>query len=69
MAALNFGDCHLRLVVICANGEGITITFPISENGLAIVTFLCLSVRFQLNKKSLHTNEDVLGLNPPQYVE
>jgi hypothetical protein len=59
MAALSVDDAHPSYVEIRVDGEGVPITFPVGSDGLALVTALWLSLRFQLNAMSLHMNEDV----------
>jgi hypothetical protein len=50
---LNVDDLHSSYVEIHADGEGVSITFPVGSDGLAVVTTLRLSLRFQLNAMSL----------------
>jgi hypothetical protein len=59
MAALSVDDSHPSYVEICVNGEGVPITFPIGSDGLALVTTLRLSLRFQWNAMSLHIDKDI----------
>jgi hypothetical protein len=59
MAALSVDDAHPSYVEIHVDGEGVPITFPVRSDGLALVTALRLSLRFQLNTMSLHIDEDV----------
>jgi hypothetical protein len=46
MAAPNLGDTHSRFVVIYLDGVGVPISFPLGNDGLALVTSLKLSLRF-----------------------
>ena len=50
---MNLTNCYSNFTVIYMNGEGIPISFPIGNNGLASITSLRLNLRFQLNMKSL----------------
>jgi hypothetical protein len=59
MAALNVDDSHLSYVEIHADGEGVSISFPVGSDGLVVVRVLCLSLQFQLNAMSLHIDEVV----------
>jgi hypothetical protein len=59
MATLSVDDAHPSYVEIRVDGEGVPITFPVRSDGLALVTALRLSLRFQLNTMSLHIDEDV----------
>jgi hypothetical protein len=46
MASLNPGDVLSSFVVIRADGDGIPISFPVGNDGHALVTSLRLSLRF-----------------------
>jgi hypothetical protein len=45
MAPQSLANLEPTLVVICADGEGVPITFPLREDGLTVVTSLQLSLR------------------------
>jgi hypothetical protein len=59
MAALNAGDSHSRFVVIYADGEGVPVSFPLGNDGLAHVTSLRLSLRFWLSEDFMFIDEEV----------
>jgi hypothetical protein len=59
MASVKVGDQTSGFAVIQADGEGVPISFPFGSDGIAIVTAIRLSLRFQLNKDSLHIDEEV----------
>jgi hypothetical protein len=59
MAALNLGNTHFRFAVICVDGEGVPISFPLGNDGLALITSLIVSSRFWLNEDSMYINEEV----------
>jgi hypothetical protein len=59
MATMNFNDCNSRFAVIHACGKGVTISFLLGDNELAIVISLYLSLRFQFKEDSLHIDEEV----------
>jgi hypothetical protein len=50
MAPLNDGSSHSRFVVIFADDDGVPISFPLGNDGLAHVTSLRLSLRFRLSE-------------------
>jgi hypothetical protein len=60
MAALKLGKSHSRFLDIHTNGEGVSSSFSLGNNGLAFVTFLTLSLRFHLSEDSMHIDEEVL---------
>jgi hypothetical protein len=59
MAFAKVGDQTSGFAVIRADGEGVLISFPLGSDGIAVVTAIRLSLRFQLNKDSLHIDEEV----------
>jgi hypothetical protein len=59
MASVNLADHLSRFVVIRVDGEGVPISFPLGSDGMAVVTTLCLGLRFQLNIDSLHIDKEV----------
>ena len=59
MALLNFGKTHSRFAIICANGEGVPISFLLGNDGLAIVTSFRLSMRFWSNEDFMFIDEEV----------
>jgi hypothetical protein len=58
MASVNLANHVSRFVVIRADGEGVPISFPLGSDGIAVVTAIRLSLRFQLNVDSLHIDEE-----------
>lgn len=71
MVALNLNKSHSRFIDICANDEGVSISFLLRNNGLAFVTFLILSLRFHSSQDSMHIDEEVfdaLTENPTQTI-
>jgi hypothetical protein len=61
MGALNLGDTHFRFVVICADGEGVPISFPLGNDTLVLITSLKLNLRFCLSKDLMYIDEEVFG--------
>jgi hypothetical protein len=57
------GNTHPRLVVIYADGEGVLISFPISNDGVALVTSLRLSLRFWLSEDFMFIDEEVYDVH------
>jgi hypothetical protein len=51
-------DLQTKFVTICMDGEGISMFFSLDDDGVAIVTSLRLSLRFQLNINSLHIDKE-----------
>jgi hypothetical protein len=62
MASMNLTDYLSSFVVIRVDGEGVPISSPLGSDGIAIVTAICLGLRFQLNTNSLHIDEEVFDL-------
>jgi hypothetical protein len=59
MAALQLGDTLSKFVVIFADTEGVPVSFPIGNDGLALVTSLRLSLRFRLSEEFMYIDEEV----------
>jgi hypothetical protein len=59
MASAKLGDQTSGFAVIRADGEGVPVSFPLGSDGIAVVTAICLSLRFQLNVDSLHIDREV----------
>jgi hypothetical protein len=59
MAAHNPYDTHPRLAVIYSNVEGVPISFPLGNDGIALVTSLRLSLRFQMSEDFMFIDEEV----------
>jgi hypothetical protein len=52
-------DTHNRLVVIYSNDEGVPISFPLGNDGVALVTSLRLSLRFHMSEDFMFIDEEV----------
>ena len=52
-------DTHLRMVVIYYDREGVLISFLLGNDGVALVTSLRLSLRFQMNEDFIFIDEEV----------
>jgi hypothetical protein len=59
MAAYNSPDTHLRFAVIYSEVGGVPISIPLGIDGLAHVTSLRLSLRFQLSEDFMFIDEEV----------
>ena len=59
MAPLNDGSSHSSFAVISADGDGVPLSFPLGNDGLARVTSLRLSLRFWLSEDFLFVDEEV----------
>jgi hypothetical protein len=59
MAALNDGNSHSRYAIIYADGDGVPVSFPLGNGGLACVTSLRLSLRFRFSEDFMFIDEEV----------
>jgi hypothetical protein len=59
MAPLNPGDAHSGFAVICVDGDGVPLSFPLGIDGHALVTSLRLSLRFQMSEDFMFIDEEV----------
>jgi hypothetical protein len=59
MAAHNSSDTHLRFAVIYCEVGGVPISFPLGIDGVAYVTSLRLSLRFQMSEDFMFIDEEV----------
>jgi hypothetical protein len=69
MADLNFGDIHTKFVVICADGVGVPISFPLGNDGLVLVTSLRLSLRFQLSEEFMYIDKEVYDAHSGELIQ
>jgi hypothetical protein len=60
MASENIGPLCTSFATIRADGDGVPISFPLGNDGLALVSAVRLGLQFQLNIASLHIDEEVL---------
>ena len=63
MASPNPCETHPMLAVIYLDGVGVPISFPLGSDGVAHVTSLRLSLRFQLSEDFMFIDEDVYDAN------
>jgi hypothetical protein len=59
MASPNPCDSHPMLVVIYPDGVRVPISFPLGSDGVAHVTSLRLSLRFQMSEDFMFIDEEV----------
>jgi hypothetical protein len=59
MASECIGPFCTSFATIRADGNIVPISFPLGNDGLASVSAVCLSLRFQLNIASMHIDEEV----------
>jgi hypothetical protein len=59
MAAHNPCETHPRFVVIYSEVERVPISFPLGTDGVALVTFLRLSLKFQMSEDFMFIDEEV----------
>ena len=63
MASPNPCETHPMLAIIYLNGVGVPISFPLGSDGVAHVTSLRLSLRFQLSEDFMFIDEEVYDAN------
>jgi hypothetical protein len=59
MATQNICDAHPRLAVVYSEGERVPVSFPLGNDGVALVTSLRLSLRFQMSEEFMFIDEEV----------
>jgi hypothetical protein len=59
VASENIGPFCTSFATIRADGDGVTISFPLGSDGLASISTVYLGLRFQLNIASLYIDEKV----------
>jgi hypothetical protein len=59
MAARNPCETHPRFAVIYFVVDGIPISFPLGNDGVALITSLRLSLRFQMSEEFMFIDEEV----------
>jgi hypothetical protein len=59
MAAHNPCETHPRFAVIYSEVDGVPISFPLGTDGVALVTSLRLSLRFQMSEDYMFIDEEV----------
>ena len=63
MASPNPCETHPMLVIIYLDGVRVPISFPLGSDGVAHVTSLRLSLRFQLSEDFMFIDEEVYDAN------
>ena len=59
MVALNLGDIPSRRAIVCANSEGVQVSFPLANDGFARLNSLRLSLRFWMSEDFIFIDEEV----------
>jgi hypothetical protein len=59
MASHNLCDTHPRLAIIYSEAKGVPISFPLGNDGVALVTSIRLSLRFQMSEDFMFIDEEV----------
>jgi hypothetical protein len=67
MAVHNTPDTHPRFVVIYSEVGGVPISFPLGNDGVAYVTSLRLSLRFQMSEDFMFIDEEVYDAQSDSY--
>ena len=62
MASVNIAPFCTSFATIRADGNGVTISFPLGSDELASVSAICFGLWFQLNIASLYIDEEVYDL-------
>jgi hypothetical protein len=69
MASLNPRDAHSSFAVICADGDGVPISFPLGNDGHALITSLRLSPRFRFNEEFIYIDEEVYDAHSGDLIQ
>jgi hypothetical protein len=69
MADINSSDTHTKFAVICADGVGVPISFPLGNDGLGLVTSLRLSLRFLLSEEFMYIDEEVYDAHSGELIQ
>jgi hypothetical protein len=69
MAPLTEASNHSNFAVICANGDGVPISFPLGNDGRALVSSLRLSLRFGITKEFMYIDEEVYDAQSGDLVQ
>jgi hypothetical protein len=59
MASHNPCDTHPRLALIYSDAGGVPISFPLDNDGVALVTSIRLSLKFQMSEDFMFIDEEV----------
>ena len=59
MASVNIASFSTSFATIRADGDGVPISFPLGNEGLALVWAVCLGLQFQLNIASFHIDKEI----------
>jgi hypothetical protein len=59
MATLNPSNTHSSFSVICVDGDGVPISFPLGNDRHAFVTSLRLNLRLQFSEEFMYIDEEV----------
>jgi hypothetical protein len=59
MAPLTKGNNQSSYAIICADGDGVPISFPLSKDGRALVSSLRLSLRFWFTEEFMYIDGEV----------
>jgi len=59
MAAANRFDANSKMVVVFSSTDLVPISFPLDGDGVARISSVRLSLRFQINEKNMLIDEEV----------
>jgi hypothetical protein len=69
MVPLNPGDALSSFAEICADGDGVPISFPLGNDGHALVTSLRVSLRFRFTKEFMYIDEEVYDAHSGDLIQ
>ena len=68
MASHSPCETHPRLAVIYPDGEGVLVSFPLDNDGVAHVISMRLSLRFQTNEDIMFIDEEVYDTQSGDFI-
>jgi hypothetical protein len=69
MVPLNPGDALSSFAEICGDGDGVPISFPLGNDGHALVTSLRVSLRFRFTKEFMYIDEEVYDAHSGDLIQ
>jgi hypothetical protein len=69
MAPLTKASNHSGFAVICANGNGVPISFPLGNDGRALISSLRLNLRFGITEEFMYIDEEVYDAQSGDLVQ
>jgi hypothetical protein len=69
MAPLTKASNHSGFAVICANGNGVPISFPLGNDGRALISSLRLNLRFGITEEFMYIDEEVYDAHSGDLIQ